>query len=409
MSYGSYGAGLGENMKFARRYLALTAYGVALLVCAAASAWGSNSYYVDNQKGNDSSRGTETAPFRTIKKGVSVLKPGDKLLLRAGVYDEYFTSNTIPGSTSWEKAITSASYPGEQAVIMPQSGPSVYRVFSFNYASQKYIVLDGLVLDGTNVIDHVVKITYTGKSPENHAGHIRIINCEIRNAPHSGIFAGLGLDGGYNEFINLNVHHNGRGKLDHGFYISGSNNLITKCHIHDNTGYGVQIYCERSRMVNNNTITSNRIHDNATAREGGAGIILSSGTGNRACYNVIWKNQGGIRIDYGASNSEVYNNTMYANSQFGIFVGPDSINSRIKNNLLFKNTTTISDNSRSASLSNNLTTDPGFVDAEKCDFHLKPGSQAIAAGTDVGLTRDCEDKIVPRGGAPGIGAYEYSR
>src|SRR5262249_41063428 len=198
-------------------------------------------------------------------------------------------------------------YPGEQAVIMPQAGPSVYRVFSFNYASQQYIVLDGLVLDGTNVIDHVIKITYTGKDQRNHASHIRIINCEIRNAPHSGIFAGQGTDGGYNEFINLNVHHNGRGKLDHGFYISGSNNLITKCNIHDNTGYGVQIFCERSKMVNNNAITNNRIHDNATAREGGAGIILSSGTDNKASYNVIWRNQGGIRVDYGASNSEVYN------------------------------------------------------------------------------------------------------
>jgi len=48
--------------------------GLALVLGKAGLAWGST-YYVDCQKGNDSNRGTETAPFRTIKKGVSGLKP----------------------------------------------------------------------------------------------------------------------------------------------------------------------------------------------------------------------------------------------------------------------------------------------------------------------------------------------
>ena len=41
------------------------------------------------------------------------------------------------------------------------------------------------------------------------------------------------------------------------------------------------------------------------------------------------------------------------------------------------------------------------------DFHLAPGSAAIDAGTDVGMTADLDGKSVPRGLAPDVGAYEF--
>ena len=369
-----------------------------------------NSYYVDSNKGNDSNKGAISSPFRTIKKGVSILKPGDKLLLRAGLYEESFSSTTLPGGTSWNSTITIASYPGEQVTIKPRRDPSVYRVFSFDYGSQRYIVLDGLILDGSNVIDQVIKIQYTGKDPENHAGYIRVINCEIRNAPYSGIEVGTTQYGGYNEFINLNVHHNGRTGLDHGIYIFGSHNLVQNCDFHHNAGYGVHVYKESRESVDYNTIRNNRIHDNGTARGAGAGIILSSGKGNAAYNNVIWNNQGGIRIDYGASDSQVYNNTIYGNDAFGIYLGEACANSIIKNNIIYKNRTTISVKAKGAKgtiAANNLTNDPKFIDAERHDFRLQPGSSAIGAGTDVGLHEDCEHNAVAPGRAPDVGAYAH--
>jgi len=45
--------------------------------------------------------------------------------------------------------------------------------------------------------------------------------------------------------------------------------------------------------------------------------------------------------------------------------------------------------------------------AGAADFNLKPSSPAIDAGIDVGLTRDYSGSIVPAGGAPDIGAYEF--
>ena len=68
---------------------------------------------------------------------------------------------------------------------------------------------------------------------------------------------------------------------------------------------------------------------------------------------------------------------------------------------------TLSDGAKETVSSNNLTIDPKFADPEGLDFHLKPGSPAIDAGTEVVLTRDWNDKVVPLSRAPDIGAYEY--
>ena len=40
-------------------------------------------------------------------------------------------------------------------------------------------------------------------------------------------------------------------------------------------------------------------------------------------------------------------------------------------------------------------------------LHLQAGSPAIDAGTNLGYTKDYEDKTVPVGSAPDMGAYEY--
>src|SRR2546428_9686097 len=62
-------------------------------------------YYVATT-GNDANPGTPVRPFRTIRKGLSILRAGDTLYLRGGTYAETIDSNkqTIPHATSWSDA-----------------------------------------------------------------------------------------------------------------------------------------------------------------------------------------------------------------------------------------------------------------------------------------------------------------
>ncbi len=55
----------------------------ALLVLLGATTTEAATYYVATT-GSDSSPGTLQQPFRTIVKGVSVLRPGDTVFVRAG-------------------------------------------------------------------------------------------------------------------------------------------------------------------------------------------------------------------------------------------------------------------------------------------------------------------------------------
>lgn len=51
--------------------------------------------------------------------------------------------------------------------------------------------------------------------------------------------------------------------------------------------------------------------------------------------------------------------------------------------------------------------DPMFINPSSGDYHLKNGSPAIDAGTDLGYSLDFDEKAVPYGTAPDIGALEY--
>jgi len=203
-------------------------------------------YYVDTN-GSDSNPGTEAQPFQTLSRGIQDLGPGDTLYVKNGTYTSWGLYGP-PSGTSWDNPVTIAAYPEHSPVI------------GFLYFdSSSYIVIDGFVIGG-------IKITWGA----GIANHIRIQNSEI---PELGIFVTPGSDG--NEFINLQVHDNGPTDFNHGIYIASSDNIIEGCSIHDNTGWGVQLYSS-SGGVNNNIIRDNNIYDNGRSGVRGSGIILSS-------------------------------------------------------------------------------------------------------------------------------------
>jgi len=128
--------------------------------------------------GSDLNSGSITQPLLTIHKGACVLLPGDTLYVRAGTYAEEF-ANQVPSGSSWTLPVTLSAYPGESVTIRPSAGAS--RVFTFTQG--QFIVLNGLILDGANVVYDPVKITFSPGA----ANHIRLQNCEVMNAPQQGI------------------------------------------------------------------------------------------------------------------------------------------------------------------------------------------------------------------------------
>ena len=86
--------------------------------------------------------------------------------------------------------------------------------------------------------------------------HIRFTNVEIKNGGASqigngtgNVSNGAGVSGTGHEFINCNVHDNGRdpgnasGASAYGFYVGdGSDHLIERCKVYNNGGYGIHNY-----------------------------------------------------------------------------------------------------------------------------------------------------------------------
>ncbi len=366
-------------------------------------------YYVATN-GTDSNPGTQARPFRTINTGVSILRPGDTLYVRAGTYRESLMDN-IPSGNSWTSPVTVAAYLGETVTLKPNPGSG----WVLHFQTQQYIVVSGFIMDGTNVTEDVVKITGEG-TPATAAHHIRIMNSELTKAPGNGVM--ISQYAHHNEFINLHIHHNatsdgpvGSGYI-HGMYIAGADNLVEGCTIHDSKGYGLHVYSERGKADRN--IIRNNVISNEGFGAQSAAILISSGDGNIVYGNILYSNYGSVKIAYnGVSNSKVYNNTIYGNPSYGVQV-VDATGSIIQNNILYQNGIDINIISGSSTTQdhNLLGVDPKFVNAAAGDFRIEATSPARDAGFNLiseGITRDFAGVARPQGCCFAIGAYEYQR
>jgi parallel beta-helix repeat protein len=335
---------------------------------------------------------------RTIRAGISCLVAGDTLVVKEGTYNEALNNPFSNTGTSWNNKITvKAESPGA-VVVKPANADDAMR---FDVSSQKYIEFDGFKIDAVNVSVYGVRIW-------GQAHHIRFRNSAILNAANQGV--SILKDGGaspdFNEFIKVEVAYtawnrtctgSSNGAKDgycHGFYVSGSNNLLDGLLLHHNNGYGVQFYPQGNR---GNTIRNSVSHGNK-----GTGIA-SLGNDNKVINNVVYNNDGGGLL-ITESNCLVYNNTVYNNSGGWGGMNLQGSGHKIKNNIFFQNGVS------GASLdSTNLNgTNPQFVDANNGNFRLQAGSPAIDRGSVLPESNTAIDGTPrPQGAAPDIGAYEF--
>lgn len=379
--------------------------------------------YYAATNGNDASSGTQAQPFRTIKKGLSVLAAGDTLYIRGGTYDEVINSNvqTIPTGTTWSNAPIIASYPGETAILRPSSGSAVINLPA-SYI--QYLILDRLTIDAFNTTDG---ISLGDRAAPSH--HIRFQNGEVKNARAMNVTG----SGSFIEVVRSKIHDAGHGDCVntsnlgcYGFYWGGTNSLFDGNEVYNNGGYGFHIYHSGGNDVINNIVRNNVVYGNgfSDARLPNVtlnGILIASGGNNIAYNNIVYGNANGMRVSYtlGGSNNQLYNNTIYGNTGSALEVSSSALNTVVRNNICYGNGSEITNwGDPGAIFSNNfcgsagtgcaLSGDPQFVNAASRDFRLQAGSPARNAGVTLStVSTDYQGVPRPQEAGYDIGAFEY--
>ncbi len=203
---------------------------VAISVFLFASSANAATYFVATT-GNDTSVGSITAPFRTIKAASRVAKPGDEISVRGGTYFES-TSLSVKGTAS--APIVIRATPGEK-----------------------------VILDGTNLAAGTAIMTFNG------AEHVDFSGFELRNGPYSGIVVWHGRN---IRLFDNHIHH----MMRNGIYVGGdvtpscfditvSGNTVhdtaleNQYHVLTSGGWPGAVVISRTDSA---TITANRIYNN---------------------------------------------------------------------------------------------------------------------------------------------------
>lgn len=389
-------------------------------------------YYV-GAGGSDSNNGTSWATrFLTITKGVqTATSPGDIVEIGdANVYNE--SLNNIFPSGSSGNLITLQTTNGLRATLRPAAGADW--VIQFASAQTEYYRLNGLILDGTNVNNDVMKITSGSR-------FITSTNCDFINSPdgHGTILSTAdgfrGSDG--NNFYNCRfgtngILHYGGGTSNHGVYNRTDSNLFDGCLFTGNQDHGLQ----------GSSQPSHTIVRNCKAWSNPTGIGFYTGTNNWVYNCLVYSNNIGIRGNYQAQGLKVQNNTCWKNGVnisidanitgwalvennilaqgtdttdgggLNIYASGQQVTNR--NNLSYGNATSNYKNENGANTheANNLfgnQYDALFTDAANGDFTIGSSSSARNTGITISaITTDFAGTARPQESVYDIGAYERS-
>jgi Right handed beta helix region len=383
---------------------------------------------------NDRNAGTKNAPVCSCTAGTALLSSGDTLYLRGGTYQGgppeycYWYADpssgyppVIPSGQSWATATTIAAYPGERVVLQGGGFTLGWNVVP----AESYLIFDRLHIENGyltfNSTDHTeddgTEHCFPGPRTTHH---IRFQNGSLYQSvdfagayPESatpGIM--IGGCGNHIEFLNNDLYNAGGGTAGqncadpygcYAAYVNFKASIFDGNRIYDNAGYGLHLFSSdhgpgsghiiiEDNVVSNNVFWNNGFWDLRSEGNYGGGwaFICCSGPRNKVYNNIVFGNWSGIQIDYVCDECEIYNNTSYANEEYGIAIS-NSRGVQVKNNIAIYNKHDIG-NFASATEVGNWTTshgDPRFVNgvgkacfghnchfdnARSADFHLRGDS-----------------------------------
>ncbi len=372
---------------------------------------------------------TDAGYKSTITAGVNCMAAGNRLIIRAGTYNERLDEEaggiTYPRATSWAGASIIEALAGEIVTLLPQTanGNAVIRTTSTgtNYFLWFMGHNRNFIIDGTNVNNGMSNIKI--QSPFVRLDSMEVKNGQTQNGGNGVIVVdpATGV-----EILNSNIHNNGIvGDVNgqsYGIYAQSPNTIITGNDIHDNTGYGIQIYKSGGNPTNN-TFANNRVYNNGCTTNIGA--VLIQGTSHKVYNNLIYNNCGRPLEAYFSGDEAgtvFYNNTLYGNinADFALFLnnGVTARNNISSNNagaLVANGTGSVTaDHNLCSSAcgfgSSNVTDTAAntFVNASAGNFHLGPNAFAKDQGvSNLGSPYNVDFDGLPRTSPWDIGAYEF--
>jgi len=364
-------------------------------------------------------------------------------VVHAGIYVEHM-ENLIPaGATNFAGATTVMAASGDTVTIQPNTGNRVYGETTTDN-NKEWIIIQDLIMDGINVTNgdlENVKITSGAK-------HIRVTGGENKNAQaHGFLITTNGADVG-NEVIGVDIHDWAQGTpafAPHGVYNQSTGTIVDGNTIHDiglsDNGWAHHGF---DADIDGSIIRNNIIYEGATSGTMDGILVNQSAAAVEIYNNLIYELTGrGIGICRGAATTasvKIYNNTVDACAGGGIWVSKDNsaaTDTEIKNNIvsngtgidgfgiriaganasdtvcdsniLFNNAAgNFSDSGTNTTNTNEINTDPDYVDAASDNYDILTTSPAKDVGLDLSgvFTTDINGSSRPAGEWD-IGAFEF--
>ena len=326
-----------------------------------------------SSSGSDEAPGTEDAPWRTVAHALSEDRPGTRILVREGTYEEEIDASPEgePG-----RPMVIEAHPGERAVYEGQ----------WELDGARHLRVSGLVFDGEDTSGTAIRIS-GGEDVEFSQNEVT----GYRGGESAQGF--LLTDGALRTRIVANrIHDLGTWtEHDHGIYCRSAdaaylaNNLVygldqgSGIHLYDADGEG----CDDARVVAN-TIVGNQT----------SGIVVSRG----ADRNVI---AGNVIAGHTKADNPSYGHAV----RDGEGVGEGNV---VRHNLGWDNAQERDFACDACEQSANQEGDPRFLDPDAGDFRLGAGSAALG-GLPAPLAPARDFAGVARGRTADRGALEARR
>lgn len=300
---------------------------------------GGKTYYV-SKKGSDTNAGSKSKPFKTLKKGISVLKSGDTLLIRGGTYTEKM-SVALSGKSS--QYITIKSYPDESVTIsgskltgdnqtLLQIKGSYINIDGLTFSnltgdnacgvsilpSSRAIILQNVTINGikasskSNDEPCANAILMLGDNAKKAINEVLVYNCYISECST-----------GYSEAVSIT------GNTTNVNIVNNTVRNISNIGIDFSGNYG---YCSDPALdFPRNCIAAGNLVENCVAGYATShGIYVDGGQTITIQNNKVNLCGGGIEVgaeeptslaDYQTKNVKVLNNTLQNNIETGIAIG----------------------------------------------------------------------------------------